>query len=632
MSIGCLGRAAAVVVGLLLVLVGLLAAAPAQAEDGPVLTYGRQITRYDVLVELDAQGVADVTIDMDFSFGNNPGHGPYIWLPTRQSYDAEQDRIYKVTRIRASSSTGAPAKKYVESTSNGVTIRVGDEDRGNIRGVQQYTISYRLEGMVNGAAGDGTYDEFNWNAIGSGWEIPISDASVTVRGPADVVGAACFAGSAGSVEECTSHGTGGHTALFEEAVLPVGRQLTVVTGWPAGTFQGVDPILEPKPRATDVIDPASPLGIAAGIVLLGGVGTAVTRVRSRGRDEAYLGLTPGVEPGIGQDTVVGVRDTNLPVAVQFEPPRDARPGVIGTLLDEVADPHDVTATLVDLAVRGYLRIDEVPRKNPKKMAKDWTLVRLKDADVSLAAYEKALFDGIFVGRGDEVKLSTLKTTFAATMGSVQSRLYAEVTGRGWFRTDPQAVRARWRSVGWVLVIAAVASAFVLGGSGGPRGFLLFSLALLATGIVVNVCAKHAPARTAAGTAVLAQTLGFKQFIATAEAHQIRWEEDQDIFSRYLPYAIAFGETRRWARVFEDLAAQGSNVAEPSWYTGSGLTHGTFWTTGSGDFSRSLASFSSSATTAISAPAPSSSGGSGGSGFSGGGSSGGGGGGGGGGGW
>ena len=630
MSIGRLGRTARVVVVGLLALLGLLTAAPARAEgDDILLTYGRQIIRYDVTVDIDDAGVADVSIDMDFSFGNNPGHGPYIALPTRQGYDATQDRIYKVTHIKASSATGAPANVHLDRNRNGVVVRVGDEDRGDIRGVQQYTISYRLEGMLNGAAGDGTYDEFYWNAIGADWEIPITNASVTVRGPADVLDSTCFAGPAGSTELCTSHDHEGTTAHFTEAVLPVGRMLSVVVGWPAGTFHGIAPVLERKPSARDIVDPRSPAGVVAALILLVGVSTVAVKLWRHGRDEAYLGLTPGLEPGIGQGFPVGTRDSRTPVAVQFEPPRDLRPGVIGTLVDERADPHDVTATLVDLAVRGYLRIEEMPRKNPKRPAKDWNLVKLREADVSLAPYERTLFSALFIGRRS-VRISALRTTFASTMARVQGALYTEVTGRGWFRTDPHAVRGRWLGVGGVLIFLGIFSAFFAGI--GVRGYLLVPIALFVTGVVVAKSAKRAPARTAAGTAVLAQTLGFKKYIETAEAEQLRWEEGEDIFSRYLPFAIAFGLTERWSRVFAELAASGRAVAEPTWYVGGDLGGATLWASG-GQLTRSLASFTSSATSSMSAPAPSTSGSSGGSGFSGGGgSSGGGGGGGGGGGW
>ena len=44
--------------------------------------------------------------------------------------------------------------------------------------------------------------------------------------------------------------------------------------------------------------------------------------------------------------------------VQYEPPEDLTPAEAGTLIDNAADMRDITATMVDLAVRGYIRIEE----------------------------------------------------------------------------------------------------------------------------------------------------------------------------------------------------------------------------------------------------------------------------------
>ena len=38
-----------------------------------------------------------------------------------------------------------------------------------------------------------------------------------------------------------------------------------------------------------------------------------------------------------------------------------------------------------------------------------------------------------------------------------------------------------------------------------------------------------------------------------EAEQLRFEERADVFSRYLPYAVVFGETDRWAHAFAGLS-------------------------------------------------------------------------------
>jgi hypothetical protein len=65
----------------------------------------------------------------------------------------------------------------------------------------------------------------------------------------------------------------------------------------------------------------------------------------------------------------------------------------------------VTATIIDLAVRGFLTISEVPGK------RDWLLTR-KDGDVAgLLPYERTLFDGLFANGRQHVEVSELKGTF-----------------------------------------------------------------------------------------------------------------------------------------------------------------------------------------------------------------------------
>ena len=82
--------------------------------------------------------------------------------------------------------------------------------------------------------------------------------------------------------------------------------------------------------------------------------------------------------------------------VEYEPPDKLRPGQIGTLIDERANPLDVTATIVDLAVRGYLRIEEIPKEGWFGKP-DWTLHKRKDEDGLEHEYERILFGSLFSG-------------------------------------------------------------------------------------------------------------------------------------------------------------------------------------------------------------------------------------------
>jgi len=593
----------------------------------PDQTSGREITRYDVTADVAADGTVQVALDFDFDFGDDPGHGPYLSLPTRVRYDDEWDRRFRYRDVSVTSPTGAPAALDVEDDGSAVVWRIGDPDVDDVSGVQTYHVEYTADGLLNPANAQHSGDELYWNVIGPGWEIPLGDLSVRVTGPAPVEGAVCFSGPYGSDEPCSSATADGDTATYAQDLLPVGALLTVTTGWPAGTFPGVEPILVPPLDPVAGLRPLTAGGAVALLVVVGGIGLAAARVRRVGRDRAYLGLTPGLRPGdgAGDGQAAGFRDRRSPVAVQFVPPPGVRPGEVGTLVDEKADPTDVTATLVDLAVRGYLRIDEVPRSDPRKKPKDWTLVRLRPVDDTLLAFERTLLDRIFAGR-EEVRLSDLRTTFASSMAEVQKGMYAHVTTTGWFRANPQRVRTSWVALGIVLLVLGFAGAVVVLATGMQvAGLALVPAAVALVGLVVTVLSHWAPARTADGTAVLAQALGFRRYLATAEADQLRFEEGEDIFSRYLPYAIVFGLTERWARVFADLAAQGRTTAQPGWYTGrsDALVAG-YWAT---HLAGAVGSFSAVATSALSAPTPGSSGGSGSSGgFSGGGVGGGGGGG------
>ena len=150
------------------------------------------------------------------------------------------------------------------------------------------------------------------------------------------------------------------------------------------------------------------------------------------------------------------------------------------------------------------------------------------------------------------------------------------------------------------------------------------LPILVTVAVIRIKLRRGQ-RTAEGRAVTDQVEGFKTYLATAEADQLRFEEGEDIFSKYLPWAIVFELADRWAKICGDLVAMGRLPdATPYWYVGS--YHMGAFNTG----------FLTSSLTSAATPAPSSgssgSGFGGGSSFGGGGFSGGGGGGGGGGSW
>ena len=131
--------------------------------------------------------------------------------------------------------------------------------------------------------------------------------------------------------------------------------------------------------------------------------------------------------------------------MEFAPPEDVRPGQMGTLIDLQANVLDVTATIVDLAVRGHLHIEEV--EDTGWFSKpDWRLTRLPLEASELLAYERSLLTALF-GAGDEVLVSELRNTFAADLRRIQGELIKDAKRRKWFRGDPTSVMARWVALG-----------------------------------------------------------------------------------------------------------------------------------------------------------------------------------------
>lgn len=566
------------------------------------------------------------TIVYDFGAAQDR-HGIIRTIPREYPYDDEFHRVTPIDDIQVSSPSGAPDDLEV-TTGSTTVLRIGDEDE-TVRGRQTYVIDYTVGGVVNAFS---DHEELYWNAVGPEWDVPIDSVTATVDAPASVEQASCFKGAQGSTQACTVAGVGTGKATFSASGLEPRQGVTVVAAFPAGTFTNTVPILEEiwsAARAFSVTPWTAGVSLAVLVFLTGGVITLVAR---KGRDEQYLALTPGLEPAPSRGAVSDHEQGGAggivgrvpllhrdPIAVQFTPPEGLRAGQLGTLLDERANVVDVTATIVDLAVRGYLRIEEV-EKQARFERGDWRLRRLRDSrDDDLYPYEATLLDAVFAS-GQEVLLSDLKQTFRADLLRVQALLYDDVTGRGWFRGNPHRVRVGWTVVGAIALVVGIATTVLLAWA---THWGLVGLAIALAGLVFLVLAGRMPARTAKGTAVLVQARGFRTYLETAEADQIRFEEGEDIFSRYLPFAIVFGVAERWAAVFAALAARGVAVAVPIWYVGYG--HPGLFDYDS--FGRAMDSFTTTAAGALAAATPSSSGASGfgGGGFSGGGMGGGGGG-------
>lgn len=576
-------------------------------------------------------GRVDVTEEITYDFGTAGRRGIIRDLVTRQACGEPDpgspppivpcppgsDRLwrYHIASVESRTAPGgfyAPVPWETSPEGDGISVRIGDPDR-TITGAWTYRIRYTIEGALTAYE---THDELYWNVTGR-WEVTILETAVEVRGiPMADARATCFEGRQ-SAAPCRVQTTVDGAGFRYEATrwLAPGEELTIVAGWGRGAITVPPPLLRDRPSIDDYfkLDALEVGGAATGtLAAFALVGRLWWR---NGRDRRYRGMyyLEG-DQGVETKPLFARND----IVVEYLPPEGLRPAQMGVILDERADPLDVTATIVDLAVRGYLHIEELEtgtRLFGRRVfgRPDWRLRRTARADADLLPYEKTIFDGLFKGGKDEVKLSELRNQFHTSLKKAQDQLYDDAVKRHWFAHRPPTVVGWWVG-GAIAIIAAGLGLGLLTGWLLGRGLL--GLPLVLGGLAILALAPSMPRRTAAGSEALRRVLGFRLYIATAEKDRQRFNEEQGIFARYLPFAIVFGCVDRWAKAFEGFDQQAAE-STASWYSGVGAFQ-------VAAFSNNLRGLSTSITsTIVSTPS------SGGSGFSGGGFSGGGGGGGGG---
>lgn len=602
------------VVAVFLTAVMFIMAEPAFADEGWV------ITSYNIVYDVKPDGTIESTETINADFGNLSKHGIFRYFYTAvpcgtpiagaqqpiHDCPSGSNREYDYSVKSVTKADGSKWKYEAKNEQGKLTVKIGDGDVF-ISGKQDYVIKYTLRGAFD-AYDD--HDELYWDASGE-WPVGIQSFSMTVNLPDGAAArAVCYEGLAGSNEPCRADATGKTVRYTSARPLSENEQVTIVAGWNPGVVEIDPPKLQDRANLKDFVTlDALEFG---GIIGSAAVGILVVIAAwwKFGRDKAFVTLHY-----LTNETDEKTRPMfgGPPVVVEFLPPDELRPAQMGVLLDERADTLDVTATIVDLAVRGFLHITELPKKGWFGGA-DWKLTKLKDA-AELDAFEAKVFGSLF-SKGDEVELSDLKYTFAEDLAKAKNLIYDDAMKRKWFAMKPESARGMW-------VIVAIGFFFLAIGLSCfaaltvHRGLMF--LGLIPAGMLMLIFSRSMARRTAAGSEMARRVLGFRLYISTAETHRQEFNEQENIFARYLPFAIVFGCVGKWAKAFEGLEATAA-ASTAGWYTGTAPFSAMV-------FSNNLQSFSSSVGSTLSSSRSSS----GGSGFSGG-SSGGGGGGGGGGSW
>lgn len=572
----------------------ILGATTVSAQYSGTDFYSEKIVNFDVDITINKDGSFLVKENIVYNFGLNYKHGIYRDIP-------QGDLVIKVLKVIDKNGTPYIFKTIREN--NNLRIKIGDPDE-TITGEHTYSIFYNVQ---NGLKYFSDHDELYWNITGNEWQIPINNSSVTVWLPENILKsnlqADCFTGIVGAKGKDCDFEISATGKVFYRSLsgFSAGEGLTIVLGWPKGIVASPTIFQNILWWASDFWPVLIPIFVFIFLFL---------QWWRRGRDFPLLG----------------------PIIAQYEPPQNLRPLEVCLIMKQKIKPIDISALIVDLAARGYIKIKEIKKTGffgkSFLTEKDYELLKTKDFNVpneDLQSYEKDFLYDIFKNT-DAVLVSKLKNSFYTNINELINKVCAVVTlTGGYFTSDPKNERRKWASIATSLTAFIFAMAWFL-----STNFLneifnssTFSILILFGSILVSaalfyVFSVFMPKRTKKGAEAYWKILGFKEYINTAEKYRLQFQEKENIFEKFLPYAMIFGLAEKWGKAFEGIYNK-----PPSWYEGNSgavFTASVFAT----NINHNLA--------AIGSAISSRPGGGSGSGFGGGGSSGGGGGGGGGGSW
>ncbi len=514
--------------------------------------------RYDVDMAIQQNGLIQVRETQELAFSGGPFTKGTRRIAMRRLTGVSDVRV-EVDGQPSRQGSGSPGTYQVIPPSQGSAAgetRIEYWFPSTFNARRTVTISYVASGAVRYYP-DG--DQLRWNAVPSDRAYPVDRSTITLRLPASV-GAQDWkidAQPRSLLDDSRPPTASGTTATWNAADLAANQPLEIRAQWPHGLVAGSPPPWQEQANAIDFrrenLRPVLDLvfGAAALLVPIGGFLLV-----------ALIWYTRGKDPAIGA----------VPRELE-EPPSELAPALVGVVVDERADVHDVVATMLDLASRGAISIREVAVETMFGNRRDFE-IELVNRDLASAGFEQRVLDSLFLN-GSPARLSEMGNWFGRTVPELQTALYESALQEGLFAANPETTRRRFRRLGTVLMLVSVVGGFVacsaLGDASGVVGWPF--IALLVVGAAVRFTAGTMPRRTAAGALEAARWQAYARYLRRAgptawlspggEGPPPKATLGKDLeLDRVLPYAVALNLDRTWVL---KLAAAGAPT--PQWMSG-----------------------------------------------------------------
>lgn len=421
----------------------------------------------------------------------------------------------------------------VKKISDGVRVYIGNARRYLKEGIYTYKIRYKTTRQIGFFE---NHDELYWNVTGNSWSFPIDKVTAAVKLPFSVSkdkitmeGYTGKLGSAGQAYKAKVLDDGGEIQGTRKLYKNEG--LTLVLTWPKGVLSEPTLIQRYKYFLND------------NCALLMGLFSLIVVFLFQFR--AWL--------KVGRDPKQGV------IFPHYNPPKGYSPAASRYISEMAYDNKVLTAAIVNLAVKGYLKIT--------RMHGDYILNKTSSSKL-LAAGEKVLLNKLFTKR-EELKLESWNHDIVSKAMSAHEDALKRNYLNIYFSHNSGRI--------WLSVLATVAMfilTLVMGSITGSSVFPIFILPFVLIIILSIAFAIIMKSPSKKGRELMDKLDGFKMYLEVAEQDELNLryppEKTPELFEHYLPFAIALNVEQTWAEQFASVfaALRASNTQyHPVWYVG-----------------------------------------------------------------
>ncbi len=487
----------------------------------------------EIIVNKDSSLLITEKIIADCGQGINK-HGIFRILPTKIKLANGQKIKNPVKLISITDFSGQPLN-YVESENKfdgTITWKIGDPNK-TVQGENYYLIKYRVENAIRFSNFE--FDELYWNLSGNFWDLQIDNFSAQIIFPGEVLEnnsqIYLYSGSLGekSNEKATYNWILPNILkVNSDKTLLEGEGITISAAFPKNIFTPYQPgFWELYGNYFSFL-----ISISAFILCF------------------YFWNKYGRDP-----------KSKNPVIAEYEPPLNLSPLELGALkTNGMLKNEFITAEIINLAVNGHINIKEIDKKVLVFHSRDFEISKAPGGKKEASAIQKVILENIFEGR-NAVMLSELKNKFYKCLKEVKEKTIDFLAEKNLFIKSSLKWRAAFVFLGVILIGAGIGAAIA-------SQNLFWGLNIAVSGLLFIIFNFIMPKRTIEGAEAFRQIKGFKLYMETAEKYRSQFYEKENIFEKFLPYAIAFGITGLWIKKMKEIYGEEFySRYSPAWYAG-----------------------------------------------------------------